>query len=261
MHLDNEKNPQTFWNMCGCCNCGCEETAELNEDKAAEPSNYDATNPNLKWDVPEEFFDKFEFQGEEQESDDEVAFTTSEELAMTAESTATEPTDVYSAHTWVADSGASCHMINNDSDLYDVRPIDNVITIGSGKQLKATKVGKVKRMVRQKDGTLFPVTLEVKYVPGLWINLFSLTKAMQLGSQLSNEGLVICISRKGKTIRFDKIFKTKTGFVGGVDICPVQTSSTFAHFTLDKGNTIDYNKFHQMMGHVGEKLRHTTVGL
>jgi len=101
------------------------------------------------------------------------------------------------------------------------------------------------------------VILEVKYVPGLWINFFSLTKAMQMGSTLSNDGLIITISRKGKTIKFDRIFKTKAGFVGGVEIHPLQPEN-HAHIVLENGRELHMGDLHGMMGHVGEDtLRRT----
>ena len=96
------------------------------------------------------------------------------------------------------------------------------------------------------------VTLEAKYVPDLWVNLFSLTRAMMGGGQLGNKGLVITMSKNNKTIKFDKIFKTKNGYVGGVDICPTQQSQNVANLSMDDGYQIRLNNLHGILGHVGE---------
>ena len=79
--------------------------------------------------------------------------------------------------------------------------------------------------------------MDVKHVPKLWVNLFSLTKAMEGSRKIGNDGLVITMSKGGRTIRFDKIFQTKAGYVGAVDICPVQTNGNVAHLTMDEGTT------------------------
>ena len=42
--------------------------------------------------------------------------------------------DIFVAtNTWIADSGASCHMTNSDEDLTDVKMIDEFVKIGNGK--------------------------------------------------------------------------------------------------------------------------------
>ena len=46
-------------------------------------------------------------------------------------------------NTWIADSGASCHMTNSDEDLTDVKLIDEFVKIGNGKEMRATKIGHV----------------------------------------------------------------------------------------------------------------------
>jgi hypothetical protein len=56
--------------------------------------------------------------------------------------------------------------------------------------------------VLQVNGSKFEVTLkEVKYVPELWVNLFSMNKALKNGFKLSNDGISICIS---KELSYDK---------------------------------------------------------
>ena len=121
-------------------------------------------------------------------------------------------------NTWIADSGASCHMTNSDEDMTDAKIIDEFVKIGNGKEMRATKIGYVTRMVKQRDGISKKVTLEVKYVPDLWIYLFSETEN---GSKLGNDGIYITISKGNTAIKFDKILKTKTVFVGAVEIAPL----------------------------------------
>ena len=80
---------------------------------------------------------------------------------------------------FLADTGASTHMIGDDEGLTDVTEIHEPIVIGDGKQLYATKIGRLRRTVLQTDGTTQDVVLEdVKYIPGLDMPLFAVLKSL-----------------------------------------------------------------------------------
>ncbi len=134
-------------------------------------------------------------------------------------------------------------MTNIDEDLTDVKTINEFVKIGNGKEMRATKIGHVTRMVRQQYGTSKKVTLEVKYVPDLWINLFSLTKPLEKRCKLGNDEIYITTSKGDTTIKFDKILKTKTGFVGAVEIAPLPLQDQ-ANIILDKGKTVKLTTLH-----------------
>jgi hypothetical protein len=58
--------------------------------------------------------------------------------------------------------------------------------------MKATKVGSLKCHVIQRNGSTVYVALnEVKYVPELWLNLFSISNALNIGFNSNNKGLMI----------------------------------------------------------------------
>jgi hypothetical protein len=72
------------------------------------------------------------------------------------------------------------------------------ITVGNGNVMTATKMGKLRCQILQKSGESLVVTLEdVKFVPDLWINLFSIGKALKNGFNLGNDGETIKLM-KGK---------------------------------------------------------------
>jgi len=98
----------------------------------------------------------------------------------------------------------------------------------------------------------------VKYVPDLWINLFSLAKPLKNGCKLGNDGIYITISKNDTTIKFDKIFKTKTGYVRAVEIAPLPLQDQ-ANITLDKGKTVKSITLHDILGHVGEYASRLTA--
>jgi hypothetical protein len=96
---------------------------------------------------------------------------------------------------WILDSGASCHYCRSVEGLTDVKEIDESIKIGNGDLMKATKIGNLKCEVTQINGEKFTVTLnDVRYVPSLSVNLFSLNKALKKGFKVSNDGVVVSLN-------------------------------------------------------------------
>jgi hypothetical protein len=95
------------------------------------------------------------------------------------------------------------HYCNSEKGLFQEESINESITVGNGKSMTATKVGSLKCRVIQVDGSELDITLhEVKYVPELWVNLFSINKALKNGHTLSNKGLSICLSKATISITF-----------------------------------------------------------
>jgi hypothetical protein len=74
----------------------------------------------------------------------------------------------FGPNTWLGDSGASSHCMNNDVGMFDVQVINEPIQVGNGNCMIATKIGKLRRAIIQRDGKTSDVVLkDVKYVPQL----------------------------------------------------------------------------------------------
>ena len=164
----------------------------------------------------------------------------------------------FSAHTWVGDSGASGHYCNSLEGMFDITSIDEEIKVGNGKTMKATKIGKLKCKVVQEDGSSCEVTLtDVRFVPELWVNLFSIGKVLSKGFQLGNDGIKIHVSKNDFRLCFDKVIKTRTGYVLGVDMIPLAPEvAAYAHASKSK---FEVNKLHQVFGHCGEECLRLTA--
>ena len=50
----------------------------------------------------------------------------------------------FDENTFLGDTGASTHMVGIDDGLYDCVDTDEAVIIRDGKELKATKIGKLK---------------------------------------------------------------------------------------------------------------------
>ena len=157
-------------------------------------------------------------------------------------------------HLFIADSGASCHLTGSMDGMVNCLKIHEYVTVGNGKAVQATMIGTKKGRVRMPDGSLKVICLHgCKYVPDLApFNLFSLTKTLSAGGKLGNVGEVITIAKDGFTLSFDHKIRTKTGYVGAVEILPLEDEEVAAP-ALEGGETIDINKFHALLGHVSEE--------
>ena len=164
--------------------------------------------------------------------------------------------DADSKHIFIADSGASCHLTGSLEGMVDCLKICEWVTVGNGKCVEATMIGTKKGRIKMPDGSYKPIALYgCKYVPQLApFNLFSITRALSGGCNLGNEGEVITISTKdgGFKLAFDKKIRTKTGYVGAVEILP-RESDEMAAPAIGSNGAIDINRFHALLGHVSEE--------
>ena len=156
-------------------------------------------------------------------------------------------------HLFVADSGASCHLTGSLEGMVDCLKICDYVTVGNGKAVEATVIGTKKGQVRMPDGSLRKICLYgCKYVPDLApFNLFSITRALSGGCRLGNEGEVITLTKDDFTLSFNHKIQTKTGYVGAVEILPLDYDE-MAAAALAVG-AVDVNKFHALLGHVSEE--------
>lgn len=91
-----------------------------------------------------------------------------------------------------------------------------------------------------------------KDVPGLWVNLFSLTKASYGQWKLQNEGTTIFIPEDSTKFVFDYQIKNKYWMVVICEVTPTTlttNSEILAVATHVKGKHMDINNFHNIIGH------------
>ena len=168
---------------------------------------------------------------------------------------------------FLADSGASCHMVHDDTKLYECVKIDDNIIIGNGERIQATKMGKLKVEVTLDDGKTRKIVLHnVKYAPQLKpFNLFSLTASMKKGFKLGSEGMAITLTKGDFTLKFDKPYHTKEGSVAGIDlrILDSQHEEMTKEVTPNQPEkketvTMNVNTMHRVLGHTSEETTRAT---
>ena len=151
---------------------------------------------------------------------------------------------------FIADTGASTHMIINDEGMFDVEEINTMIKVGNREKLICKKKGKVKVKVKQDKGKdVICVFEDVMYVPDLWVNLFSIGKALKHGWKLANDKETMLIKKTDKVIRFDQEIKTDNGRLSGLLTERINCTERGKRTFMD---------IHRQLGHAGpETCKHT----
>jgi hypothetical protein len=81
----------------------------------------------------------------------------------------------------------------------------------------ATKVGSLRRRVIQVKGSTLDIVInDVKFLPELCANLFSVNKELKNGFKLSNKNENISLTKVSTSITFDRIIKSLDGTVSGI---------------------------------------------
>jgi hypothetical protein len=112
--------------------------------------------------------------------------------------------------------------------MFNLKDIDEKITVGNGKKMLATKVGSLRRRVIQVDGsTLDIVTSEVKYLPDLCANIFSTNKVLKNGFKISNDGKNISLTKGSACTTFDRIIKSLDGTVSEIKMVSLDSATAY----------------------------------
>jgi hypothetical protein len=73
---------------------------------------------------------------------------------------------------WLRDSGASCHVANNNAGMFDCSRIHSYLKIGHGKYMYSSRIDKQKVMIVRVNGsTLDLIFCDCIYVPDICIKL------------------------------------------------------------------------------------------
>ena len=131
-------------------------------------------------------------------------------------------------------------MTKDEKGMFEVKNIKDEITIGNGKPMIATKIRNLKVNIMQKDSSSREVTLTgVKYVPKLFCKLFSITKALEKGLKIGNDGKRIHLKMNNFKMTFDWVFKTVTSYILGIKM--MQQAREITQLSLDSGKSINVN--------------------
>jgi hypothetical protein len=116
--------------------------------------------------------------------------------------------------------------------------------------------------VTQINGEKFTVTLnDVKYVPSLCVNLFSLNKALKKGCKVSNDGVVVSLNFKHVKLTFDRIINATDGCVTGVSMKAMMSNNIngFANASISNERIYDISHLYMFFGHCVQEILNKTI--
>jgi hypothetical protein len=106
---------------------------------------------------------------------------------------------------WVGDTGATCHMVCDDSKLFDFESVNDEVVVGDRRPLRVAKIGKLKVHFANSSGESSEFIMDkVKFVPSLRMNLFSLVVGIKKGWKLESDGDRLILSKENYQILFNK---------------------------------------------------------
>ena len=110
-------------------------------------------------------------------------------------------------------------MPNSLESMTDLQDVESYLKFGDSKKLQVQKIGTKQGIVVQKDDTLKRIEIRnVKYIPEMYCNLFSLTAAMTQGFSLEGLRKQLMIRKRNYRVNFDRIIKSGRGFLFGIKI-------------------------------------------
>ena len=128
--------------------------------------------------------------------------------------------------------------------------------------MTATKIGKWRGIIYQKDGTKKHILLnKVNLVPEFWTNLFSIGSLLKKYWNLSNNGPIISLSNINIRFSFYWFFLTKDGFIVDINIRSSSGVSIERNSVspLKARTLFDINILHSVLWHVSEAVVRKTV--
>ena len=138
-----------------------------------------------------------------------------------------------------------------------VKKHNGVIKVGNGHAVEVMHKGCYKAKIKTPKGERTVTLNNVLVAPNVIGNLFSITRALEAGAQLTNDGSKIVV-KKGKTVlRFDERVKSMNGFLLGLELKPSESAEGEEQNQNTKKTQV--NMMHRKLGHASEAKTRATA--
>ena len=147
---------------------------------------------------------------------------------------------------WIGDSGATSHMVCHDVGMFGCKPSNQQVIVGDGRSVKVLKTGNLKVIFQKRKGEKNEVLLEdVKFIPSLKVNLFSILVALKKGATVRSEGTSLIIKKGQKELHFDHKIPMGSSFLMGAKVKNVGEGC----LVVSEAKEMKLEKFHKLLGH------------
>jgi hypothetical protein len=157
---------------------------------------------------------------------------------------------------WIGDSGATVHMTPYQHGLVNTRKAkqNEAVTMGNKTVEKAQVIGDLPGTICDKHGNMKSKTVlqDVAYIPTAGYNLFSVTKLMDNGWDLSGDNKTgIVLSKDDKKVVFDIRIPTPKGVLFAMYH---KRAVEVGNVGKDGGLKLTYEQAHDKLGHCSGDL-------
>jgi len=168
-------------------------------------------------------------------------------------------TNAVSETTWIADLGATCHITNDLTGLYDIEHVETPVTLGDRTTVTAMMNAKLKLKMEGPEGPTTVMLYDMKYIPEFMLKLFSLSCAMKKGANIQNEGMILKVQKGDLTLSFKNCAEMQNGCILGLELVPM-TSHTAQMMAL-AASELNVTILHIRLGHVSNDITTKTAKL
>ena len=116
---------------------------------------------------------------------------------------------------YIVDSGATSHMVKSEENMTNLKDAKTRVTVGYIRTLTGTKCDNC-NIWKKRDGKIHRVTLtNTAVISGLHAYIFSVTRSLEKGFQVTSEGEIPILKKKSTKICFDEkmMNKASKGFL------------------------------------------------
>jgi hypothetical protein len=157
---------------------------------------------------------------------------------------------------WIGDTGATAHMSNSPDGFENIVYIESKIKMGNKATLISPFYGDKKVSIIQGQQKIQIVLRNCKFVPDLFVNLLSLTQAIKMGFNMTNDGLKIKLSNKKFQMILDQTIKNNDGVLIGVFMEPILPE---IHLSMSNNKVSTIDELHDIFGHPSEYILRMTI--
>ncbi len=132
--------------------------------------------------------------------------------------------------TRITNLGATYHITNDPTSLYDIEHMETLVMLGDGTTVTAMMNAKLKLKMEGLEGPTTVMLYDVKYIPEFMLKLFSLSCTMKRVVNIQNEGMVLKVQKGDLTLTFENCAETQNGCILGLELVPMTSHS--AHMAM-----------------------------
>jgi mannose-6-phosphate isomerase-like protein (cupin superfamily) len=111
---------------------------------------------------------------------------------------------------WIGDSGATSHVVCSEIGMFETKVSNQSVIVRYRQSHQIKNTGKLRVKFEDKNKEVTHILLEeVKYIPEMKVNLFSLPFVLQKGASVKSEGKSLVTKRKTKKFIFLTRFQWK----------------------------------------------------